>query len=311
MRRYLLHMGYCGTRLRGIQKQKDELEERLSSVQGLVEKGLASLCPANTLQLCFSSRTDKGVHAVCNTAHVDLARKADGLFYDPNRITHHLNYFFKKTNADIRIHRTLEVPPTFHARHDAIARTYLYRIAVTPPSACKSHFNKEAFLPSTEINKIHLVRYPFDTESVLSACRMLEGVHDFATFGASISKSSYPRETTRIIHKISVIPGQPLLKFDYDPLASHLQFWDITVRGSSFLYKQVRRIVGVLVACAQGCISSEDIKYMLDNPSPQKWNTHVQCAPPDGLFLLSVHYPSHIFMNSGHATDNAVKQKTC
>ncbi|XP_071546117.1 tRNA pseudouridine synthase-like 1 isoform X3 [Panulirus ornatus] len=255
MRRYLLHMGYCGTRLRGIQKQKDELEERLSSVQGLVEKGLASLCPANTLQLCFSSRTDKGVHAVCNTAHVDLARKADGLFYDPNRITHHLNYFFKKTNADIR--------------------------------------------------------YPFDTESVLSACRMLEGVHDFATFGASISKSSYPRETTRIIHKISVIPGQPLLKFDYDPLASHLQFWDITVRGSSFLYKQVRRIVGVLVACAQGCISSEDIKYMLDNPSPQKWNTHVQCAPPDGLFLLSVHYPSHIFMNSGHATDNAVKQKTC
>lgn len=72
----------------------------------------------------------------------------------------------------------------------------------------------------------------------------------------------------------------------------------------------MRRTVGVLVALAQGCISFEDIKYMLDNPSPQNWNPRATCAPPDGLFLLNVHYPPHIFMDSIHTTDNAVKQTT-
>ncbi|KAG7170202.1 tRNA pseudouridine synthase-like 1 [Homarus americanus] len=314
MRRYLLYIGYSGTRLRGIQKQADKVERSLKSVHGLVEEGLYRLRPANTPALCFSSRTDKGVHAVCNTAHVDLSRRTEGTFYDPYVITQQLNRYFKKTVTDIRVHKTVVVPPTFHARFDADGRRYLYRLGVAPTDAAKSRFDVEAFLPTAEINNIYVVRPPFDTERVQSACRMLEGVHDFATFGAALPKNSKPRETTRIIHKISLTPGRPLLEPQFDPSASHLQFWDIIVEGKSFLYKQVRRTVAVLVAVAQGRISLDDVRYLLDNPSPQNWNSRAQTAPPCGLFLLNVGYPEHVLcVDSLHAVgddDGDEKMKT-
>lgn len=310
MRRYLLYVGYSGTGFRGIQKQTEDLENKLSSVHGIVENGLIRLCPANTPVIYFSSRTDKGVHAVCNTVHVDLAQHKNGLFYDPNTITYCLNNFFKKSEAAVRVHKTVPVPSSFHARYDAISRTYLYRLGVVQPDIGNSRFAREAFLPTAEFNKIHLVRSPFDIERVIPACHMLEGTHDFATYGAALSKGSFPRETTRFIHKISVTPGRPSLDPCYDPQSSRLQFWDITIKGSSFLYKQVRRTVGALVALAQGRISLDDVKYMLENPSPHNWNSRVESAPPHGLFLLRVEYPQHVLsMENLQSDDDTNKLK--
>ncbi|XP_066981430.1 tRNA pseudouridine synthase-like 1 isoform X3 [Macrobrachium rosenbergii] len=109
MRRFLLYISYCGTRFRGVQRQpNEELRKLPRSVQGLLEEGLLSLYPANTPHLYFSSRTDKGVHALSNTAHVDLCRKTEGLFYDPDVITGRLNKYLSHEGHDIRSHFDIE-----------------------------------------------------------------------------------------------------------------------------------------------------------------------------------------------------------
>ncbi|XP_045120508.1 tRNA pseudouridine synthase-like 1 [Portunus trituberculatus] len=299
MRRYLLHIGYCGSMLRGVQKQREEHEALFVSVGGLVEKGLKRLRPESIEQLYFSSRTDTGVHAVCNTAHVDLSCQGEGLCYEPSTVTNTLNRFFKKINAEIRVHKTTLVPSTFHARYDAVSRKYLYRLAVTPEPASSARAVLEQFMPVAEIGKLYLVRPPFDAERLESVCRLLEGVHDFASFANVQSKGSIPRETLREIKSITVTPGQPLLDPTLDPLYSKLQFWDVTVHGKSFLYRQVRRTVGVLVGVAQRCLNLEDVQHLLDHPSQRNWNSKATVAPPDGLFLLDVEYPPHVFAEEG------------
>ncbi|MPC21678.1 tRNA pseudouridine synthase-like 1 [Portunus trituberculatus] len=209
MRRYLLHIGYCGSMLRGVQKQREEHEALFVSVGGLVEKGLKRLRPESIEQLYFSSRTDTGKYLLV------------------------------------------------------------------------------------------LLLPPFDAERLESVCRLLEGVHDFASFANVQSKGSIPRETLREIKSITVTPGQPLLDPTLDPLYSQLQFWDVTVHGKSFLYRQVRRTVGVLVGVAQGRLNLEDVQHLLDHPSQRNWNSKATVAPPDGLFLLDVEYPPHVFAEEG------------
>ncbi|KAK8395077.1 hypothetical protein O3P69_006080 [Scylla paramamosain] len=295
MRRYLLHIAYCGSRLRGVQKQREEHEALFVSVGGLVEKGLQRLRPESIEQLYFSSRTDTGVHAVCNTAHVDLSCQSEGLCYEPSAITNTLNRFFKKNNAEIRVHKTILVPSTFHARYDAVSRRYLYRLAVTPEPTSGGRAALEKFMPVAEIGKLYLVRPPFDVERLEPVCRLLEGIHDFASFANVQRKGDTPRETLREIKSVTVTPGRPLLDPSQDPLYSHLQFWDVNVHGKSFLYRQVRRIVGVLVGVAQGRFNLQDVQHMLDYPSQRNWSPKVQVAPPDGLFLLDVEYPLHVF----------------
>lgn len=74
-------------------------------------------------------RTDSGVHAINGTCHVDLHRR-NGMVYDPRTVTICLNKYFKKEELPIRIIKTHIVPETFHSRHSAISRTYLYRMTI-------------------------------------------------------------------------------------------------------------------------------------------------------------------------------------
>ncbi|KAK3894515.1 hypothetical protein Pcinc_001768 [Petrolisthes cinctipes] len=314
MRRYLLYIGYCGTRLRGIQKQDIRSEEELCSIQGVFEKGLIHHFPNLHGPIVFSSRTDRGVHAVCNTAHVDLYRE-NGHF-EPEIVTNSLNHYFKKFGHDIRVHSTQIVGPDFHSRYLATTRTYLYRLAVTPilhynnnnnnnnntnnvnninsnnnnnknysnnfnninnnvnsnnnynnsnnynnnkrnnnnNNKRNSKYHLEKFLPAAEHNKLHLIRGPFDVERVLSVCQLLKGTHDLKSFGSAKSRSNKPVSTIRTISQISVTPGRPLLDPRHEPLYQHLKLWDINITANGFLYKQVRRTVGILVRVGEGCI---------------------------------------------------------
>lgn len=157
--------------------------------------------------------------------------------------------------------------------------------------------HREKFTPSAEINRVYLVRPPFDPESLEPVCRLLEGTHDFASFANAPRKGDPKKETVRTIHSIRVTPGRPSLDPSYDPLYSQLQFWDVTIRASSFLYKQVRRTVGALVGVAQGRVNLDNIQHMLDKPSHDNWIcSHV--APPDGLYLLEVEYPPDVFLEA-------------
>uniref|UniRef100_A0A0P4VX88 tRNA pseudouridine synthase n=1 Tax=Scylla olivacea TaxID=85551 RepID=A0A0P4VX88_SCYOL len=198
-----------------------------------------------------------------------------------------------------RVHKTILVPSTFHARYDAVSRRYLYRLAVTPEPTSGGRAALEKFMPVAEIGKLYLVRPPFDAERLEPVCRLLEGIHDFASFANVQRKDDTPRETLREIKSVTVTPGRPLLDPSQDPLYSHLQFWDVNVHGKSFLYRQVRRTVGVLVGVAQGRFNLQDVQHMLDHPSQRNWSPKLQVAPPDGLFLLDVEYPLHVFAEEG------------
>lgn len=120
MQRYLIYYSYLGTKFRGLQKQNKRVSPSLltssyldsdeGTVQGALESAIwRSLTPLNQVKLYCSSRTDAGVHALCNTAHVDLEKqteKADNdtiiqTYYNPKLITLKLNTYFRSRNLDI------------------------------------------------------------------------------------------------------------------------------------------------------------------------------------------------------------------
>ena len=245
LQRYLLQFSYKGTRFSGLQKQTHRpLMAQLTqeeagavysgdqgSVQGALEAALWTFArPVNNLVvLQCSSRTDSGVHALCNTAHCDLAPGLLlGGFPSPREITGHLNKAFIHSDVDVRVLKTLAVPPDFHARHHVISRSYLYRLAVLPPHSIvakhKTHKLAKHQLNNAdkrrrkrwirnleeqgqvgchvsllEEDRVHVVRQyvqsqEFNLELFREAMSKMEGTHNFCRFVKSQGLLKYRRE---------------------------------------------------------------------------------------------------------------------
>lgn len=124
---------------------------------------------------------------------------------------------------------------------------------------------------------------------------MFIGVHDFRTF-MSVSRQKspsrdHPRFTLRKIDDISIRPGRALAVAGNAALAANsYDYWEIEIRAKSFLYKQVRRIVGTLLALGCGRIDEKSVYQMLTIPSKNSWDHRVLLAPACGLYLCRVHY---------------------
>lgn len=124
---------------------------------------------------------------------------------------------------------------------------------------------------------------------------MFIGVHDFRTF-MSVSRQKspsrdHPMFTLRKIDEINIRPGRTLAVASNAALAADsYDYWDIEIRAKSFLYKQVRRIVGTLLALGCGRIDEKSIYQMLTIPSKNSWDHRVLLAPACGLYLCRVHY---------------------
>ncbi|EDV95962.1 tRNA pseudouridine synthase-like 1 [Drosophila grimshawi] len=309
MHRYLLNISYIGTNFRGIQKTINKLEEaRLdtNSIQGCLELALRVFRPKNEIQTVLSSRTDAGVHALHSTVHVDLER-SDGKPYDTSTLTGVLNRTLDKHKLPIRILSSQRVVDTFHCRYHATGRTYLYRVAVaksvSEASKGSSLKNKgyESFVPVEEIDRCYFLHCDnFDVERLHGAARMFLGLHDFRTF-MSVSRQKspsrdHPMFTVRKIDEINIRPGQTLALGPNAKLATQTyDYWDIEIKAKSFLYKQVRRIVGTLLALANSRIDERCIYQMLTIPSKHNWDSRVVVAPACGLYLCRVHYRETAF----------------
>ncbi|XP_058982334.1 tRNA pseudouridine synthase-like 1 isoform X1 [Musca domestica] len=301
MFRYLLEFSYIGTGFRGIQKtiiKSDPSFVDLKSVQGCLDVALQVFRPVNEIQTVISSRTDAGVHALHSTLHVDLQR-ADGSPYVEETITGVLNRTLYKQGLPIRLINTRIVPDTFHCRYSALGRTYLYRIAVAKNGikdldTQNKHF--ESFIPVEELDRCHFLhKATFDVERMRQASRMFVGRHDFRTFKSQDRQKSasrdHPMFTVRRIDEINIKPGRSACTGVNAKLAEELyDYWDIEVKGKSFLYKQVRRIVGSLIALATDRINEKCIYEMLTIPSKHNWDPRLQIAPAYGLYLARVHY---------------------
>ncbi|KAG8142316.1 hypothetical protein E2320_006249, partial [Naja naja] len=222
-------------------------------------KAAEKLRASEPVKFVVSSRTDAGVHALCNTAHLDIQRKEGQPPF----------------SADLLV----QVSSNFHARFLARARTYVYRVA----TGCTTYSD----LPVFERDLCWANwRGHLNLAAMQEAATFLMGTHDFSTF-CSASSETLARSPIKTLNWVEVSPSQGFLcEHSKD---SNLKFWELEFVSRSFLYKQVRRMVGALVAVGQSRLQPHHIQELLAARDLMAYPPNT-IAPPYGLFLKHVEY---------------------
>jgi tRNA pseudouridine38-40 synthase len=243
MARYKLTLEYSGARYSGWQIQRNA-----RTVQGELHRTLKDIAKGGHLQTYGAGRTDAGVHALGQVAHVDLAADLPaGTLVQ--RINDGLPY-------DINVLGGERVPARFHARHSAVARSYLYQIALR-----RSAFAKPF---------VWWVREALDLDAMRAAAGPLLGLTDFRAF----TDDDPEEKSTRVL-------------LDRVEIQRHGSLVLVRVVGSHFLWRMVRRLVGVLAGVGRRELSAADMPRLLAARSdlPARLT-----APASGLFLEQVFY---------------------
>jgi tRNA pseudouridine38-40 synthase len=243
--RYRLTIEYDGTPLAGWQIQADRL-----TVQGVLTDAVAALSGERVL-VQGAGRTDAGVHALAQVAHLDLTRD-----WEPDTVRDALNAHLRP--HPIAVLAAERVPDTFNARTSARKRHYRYEIV-----------NRRADL-ALERGRAWRVPRPLDADAMHTAAQRLTGKHDFTTFRASECQAKSPVKT-----------------LDQLDVARDGERIFIYASARSFLHNQVRSMVGSLVMVGDGRWSADDLARAFDARDRTACG-HV--APPDGLYLVRVDY---------------------
>jgi tRNA pseudouridine38-40 synthase len=245
--RFKLIIEYEGTRYSGWQKQ-----ENAKTVQGAIIKSAKEIFGDDFKDLQGAGRTDSGVHAFCQAAHLDVKT-----MLAPEVIKIKLN---DNLPHDINILNVQKTNQNFHARHDAQSRSYIYQI-----SRRRTAFGK---------NFVWWIKDDLDFKKMEAASKLFTGMNNFSSF---TDDDPDEKSTKVLIDDIQIKEEGDLIL--------------IRIIGSHFIWKMVRRIVGILVEVGRGRKSEKDILFYLNNKSnePAKFT-----APPSGLFLEMVTYAGEI-----------------
>jgi tRNA pseudouridine38-40 synthase len=244
MPRFKLTIEYAGTRYSGWQ-----IQSNARTVAGDIERAIREATGVKAFELYGAGRTDAGVHALGQVAHLQIDTRLD-----PASLLWRIN---DALPGDINVLDLVKAPPRFHARHDAIARTYLYQIARRRTAFAKPF--------------VWWVREDLDLARMREAAATFVGLKDFQSFTAE----ERDEVSTRVqVDEVSLTEAPPLLL--------------IRVAGSHFLWRMVRRLVGVLVAVGRKELRVADVSAMFDAPSDA---AAPLTAPASGLFLEHVRYP--------------------
>jgi tRNA pseudouridine38-40 synthase len=243
MSRFKLTIEYEGTRYSGWQMQKGG-----KSIQGEIIDACRELFENEAVDIYGAGRTDGGVHALKQVAHLDV--KTD---LQPIRIKYGINDWLP---PDISIIDVEVADPQFHARHDAVARSYIYQI-----SRRRTAFGKKF---------VWWIKDELSADMMKKAAKHFTGLKDFRNF--TDPRQEQGSTKTEVLH------------------AEIMEFGDLLVFhviGSHFLWKQVRRMTGVLVEVGRGKLEPEDVASFFKDTTdiPAKLT-----APPSGLFLERVYY---------------------
>jgi tRNA pseudouridine38-40 synthase len=260
--RFKLTIEYLGTRYSGWQIQKNA-----RTVQGEIDRVVRLVTKRHDFELYGSGRTDAGVHATGQVAHLDVSTSLT-----PPALLQRLN---DELPPDINLLSATVVPHRFHARHDAVARRYIYQIAR----------RRTAFHKAT----VWWVKDPIDLSRMREAARAFVGFRDFRYFAETDGEdeaSGRPRSTDVKVDRVEVVESGGLVL--------------IVVEGSHFLWKMVRRMVGVLVEVGRGRIDTDAAaRYLAEESGVPARLT----APPSGLFLTRVFY-------AGESRDGTIEAPT-
>ncbi len=247
MPRYKLTIEYDGAPFSGWQIQADQL-----TVQGVLTAALEALSGEKTL-VQGAGRTDAGVHARGQVAHVDLAKD-----WETDTIRDALNAHLRPHPVAVLLAE--RVADDFNARTSARKRHYLYRIV-----------NRRADL-TFDLKYAWRVPRPLDEVAMHAGAQRLTGKHDFTTFRAAECQANSPVKTL----------DQLDVQRDGDDV-------NIYASARSFLHHQVRSMVGSLVMVGTGGWSAGDLATALEARDRTACG---QVAPPDGLYLMNVDYPA-------------------
>ena len=217
------------------------------SVQGELRKAAEHVLGEKP-EIVGAGRTDAGVHALRQIASL-RANSAPGNIRLQQQLNDHLP-------SDINILEASEAPPRFHPRHDAEERFYLYQIALRRRAFAKPF--------------VWWVKDRLDIKAMTAAAALLPGRHDFGAFCDNVEKE-----------------GSTLVEVTRSELCVHADLILYRIGASHFLWKMVRRVVGVLVEVGRGNLGLGYVKACLVDPSKSvaQWT-----APPSGLFLEYVRY---------------------
>lgn len=243
MPRYKLTLEYEGTRYSGWQVQKDA-----HTVQGTLMYAITEELRNKNFDFQGAGRTDSGVHALHQVAHLDCTT-----VLDPYKFRLAVN---DRLPHDIHIKQIEKAPGLFHARHDAVARSYLYQI-----SRRRSAFGKRF---------VWWIKDELDLARMQEASRFFVGLKDFKNFAAKDGEA----DSTKVnLEELRIESRGDLIL--------------IRVVGSHFLWKMVRQITGILAEVGRGNMKPGDIAGLFRQTSPSLARL---TAPPSGLFLERVYY---------------------
>jgi tRNA pseudouridine38-40 synthase len=248
--RLKLTIEYAGTRYSGWQIQKNA-----RTIQGEIDRAIREAIGVETFELYGSGRTDAGVHALAQVAHLDLpvGERGPASSLPVETLRRRIN---DTLPSDINILRIDRARHRFHARHDAVARSYIYQIARRRTAFAKSF--------------VWWVKEDLDVGAMRRTAARFVGMHDFRSF----SDADPQQKSTKVLVEAFDVHE------DGDLILVHIE-------GSHFLWKMVRRLVGVLAEVGRGALTAERAAALLLEPSPLPARL---TAPAAGLFLERVYY---------------------
>ena len=243
MPRFKLTLEYAGTRYSGWQVQKNA-----RTVQGDLNRAVYEAIGDAFVDSQGSGRTDAGVHALRQVAHLDVTRAPH-----PEQLRRRIN---DGLPADIHVRAVVPVPRTFHARHSAVRRSYLYQI-----SRRRTAFAKPF---------VWWIRDDVDTAAMRAAADAFVGLNDFRAFS---DDDPDEKSTKVLLEEVALVEADDLVL--------------VRVAGSHFLWKMVRRMVGVLGAVGTGELAADDVPAIMASGGELPAQL---TAPAAGLFLEYVLY---------------------
>ena len=252
MPRFKLTIEYAGTRYSGWQIQKNA-----RTIQGEIDRAVRTVTGRKDFELYGSGRTDAGVHALAQVAHLDV-----NTTLPPDTLRRRVN---DELPSDINILSAVVVPHRFHARHHAVSRRYLYQVSRRRTAFAKAY--------------VWWVKDPLDVQRMRLAAEAFVGMRDFRAFTPEVTPEEHAemagvdRSTLVLVERLEIVEDGDLIL--------------VGIEGSHFLWKMVRRIVGVLVEIGRGGLEPKAAVQFLtaESKTPARLT-----APPSGLFLERVLY---------------------
>ena len=286
--RYAMDVQYVGTRFGGWVNtfaHSGVGGNNLLGISDALGKAFESFAGAeNVKNFRGSSRTDAGVHAICNRFHVDLSRRLKDTGkapYEPLLVLKAVNFYLN--SDDIRITGARIVDPSFDAVRSAKSRTYMYRIM------CPEKYGQ--FMWKFQLDRLWQVEHPLKVDLMREAAKHLVGTKDFTAFRNTGCLCSTPVRTVEFLDVTDRKVGSENLESDAEfaeySILGPCRIIVIKIKANAFVYRMVRNIVGALVDVGKGKILPSELGTLLENknrhllPSP---------APACGLYLLRVGY---------------------